>query len=368
MSILLSVVAVGPLDIVVITLYLAGMATIAVYFARRNTTTEQYFVGNRSFSGTTLGLSLMATSVSSVTFLAFPAAAFADDFRDLVINLMLPVGVLLAVVVFVPMFRRGKTTSAYEYLGERYGVIIRLYGTFSFMIMRLCWLGIVLCLVSNLIVVLTGWPLVPVIIATGMFVALYTVIGGIDAVVGLEGQGFRPYYWSSTPSVHNPVDAVEFGTNTAIDGDPVPAAWLVNFDSSAGGQVVPGIGNPAATGFQIQFFWPCGGNLIRAVRTVEGNGGQGAGVSGNGDVNGDNALNISDVTYLLAYLFQGDDPPQNCPGQIVPTPLPLTGQTTCYDAAGAPIDCDNDDCPVKTASTWPAARKVPASWTTATTR
>lgn len=180
---MLSVVAIRPLDIVVIALYLAGMAAIAVYFARRNTTTEEYFVGNRSFSGPTLGLSLMATSVSSVAFLAFPAAAYADDFRDLVINLTLPIGVLLAVVVFIPLFRRGKTTSAYEYLGARYGVIIRLYGTFSFMIMRLCWLGIVLCLISNLIVVLTGWEMVPVIIATGLFVALYTVIGGIDAVI-----------------------------------------------------------------------------------------------------------------------------------------------------------------------------------------
>lgn len=180
---MLSVVAIRPLDLVVITLYLAGMAAIAVYFSRRNTTTEEYFVGNRAFSGPTLGLSLLATSTSSVAFLAFPAAAFADDFRDLVINLTLPVGVLLAVIVFIPLFRRGKTTSAYEYLGERYGVIVRLYGTFSFMIMRLCWLGIVLCLISNLIVVLTGWPLVPVIIATGIFVALYTVIGGIDAVI-----------------------------------------------------------------------------------------------------------------------------------------------------------------------------------------
>ena len=172
-----------PLDLLAVLLYLCVMAGIAVYFSRRNTSTEQYFVGKRSFPGWAVGMSMLATTISSVTFLAFPAAGFAGDYRDLVINFMLPIGVIFAVIVFIPFFRRGKLTSAYEYLGDRYGPVIRVYGTISFMLVRLCWLGVVLCLISNVVVVLTGWPMIPVIVGMGLFVAIYTVMGGMSTVI-----------------------------------------------------------------------------------------------------------------------------------------------------------------------------------------
>ncbi len=176
-------ISVTPLNIIVIVLYMTIMIAIAIYFYRKNTTTEQYFVANRSFPGWAIGMSMLATSISSVTFLAFPADAFAGDYRNLVINFMLPVAIIFAVLIFIPLFRRGNITSAYEYLGSRFGPIMRLYGTISFTLARFCWLGIILCLISNVIVVLTGWSIIPVIIITGIFVALYTVIGGISAVV-----------------------------------------------------------------------------------------------------------------------------------------------------------------------------------------
>ena len=170
-------------DWMVVLAYFGLMWCIAFYFARRNTSTEDYFVGGRAFPGWVVGMSMLATSVSSVTFLAFPAAAYAGDFRDFVINLMLPIGILIAVLVYIPMFRRRKLTSAYEYLGDRFSPIIRLYGMITFTIARLSWLGIILCLVSNVIIILTGWPVVPVIIFTGVFIALYTIVGGIGAVI-----------------------------------------------------------------------------------------------------------------------------------------------------------------------------------------
>lgn len=108
-------------DLLVLLAYLAGMWAVAFYFARRNTSTEQYFLGGRSFPGWALGMSMMGTSVSSVTFLAFPAAAFAGDLRDLVINLMLPIGIIFALLIYIPLFRRSRITSAYEYLGARFG-------------------------------------------------------------------------------------------------------------------------------------------------------------------------------------------------------------------------------------------------------
>lgn len=172
-----------PLDLVTVVVYLLAMAGMGIYFARRMKSTEEYFVGDRSFPGWAIGLSMLGTSISSVTFLAFPAAAFIGDWRQLVMNLTIPLVAVLAVVVFIPFFRRGNTTSAFEYLGDRFGPTTRLYGTISFIFLQLIRLGKVLFLVSIPVALLTGTSMRLVIVAVGIFIAFYTVIGGIEAVI-----------------------------------------------------------------------------------------------------------------------------------------------------------------------------------------
>lgn len=172
-----------PLDIAVIILYLLGMAGLGIWFSRRNTTTEQYFLGGRAFPGWVIGISMLGTSISSVTFLAFPAAAYTLDWRQLVSNLMLPFVAVLAIIVFIPFFRRGNTTSAFEYLGDRFGPGVRLYGTLSFILLQLIRLGKVLFLVSIPVSLLTGFDIRLVIVFVGIFISLYTIAGGIGAVI-----------------------------------------------------------------------------------------------------------------------------------------------------------------------------------------
>ncbi|MCA9087320.1 MAG: sodium:solute symporter [Planctomycetaceae bacterium] len=176
-------IEIRPLDLVVITLYLLGMAGVGAWFSQRNNSTEEYFVGNRSFPGWAIGLSMLGTSISSVTFLAFPAAAYVLDWRQLVSNLMLPAVAVLAIVIFIPFFRRGQLTSAFEYLEERFGPGARLYGTLSFILLQLIRLGKVLFLVSIPVSLLTGIEMNFVILAVGIFITFYTVAGGFDAVI-----------------------------------------------------------------------------------------------------------------------------------------------------------------------------------------
>jgi len=170
-------------DIITVLVYLTGMLAVGFYFSKRNKTTEDYFVGGRAFSGWVIGLSMLGTIVSSATFLALPAAAFILDWRQLTVNLVVPFIAVLAVILFIPFFRRGKLTSAFEYLGERYGVVPRLYGTVSFIIMQLIRMAQILFLVSLVIQFLTGAPIVLVIILTGLFIGVYTILGGIEAVI-----------------------------------------------------------------------------------------------------------------------------------------------------------------------------------------
>lgn len=172
-----------PLDTTAILLYLLGMSAMALYFSKRNTNTEEYFVGGRSFPGWAIGISLLGTTISSVSFLAFPAAAYALDWRLLVPNLCLPFVAILAIIVFIPFFRRAKLTSAFEYLEDRYGSVVRLYGTISYILLALLRVGKFLFLASIPLSLFSGLPMPTVILLLGIFVAFYTILGGIDAVI-----------------------------------------------------------------------------------------------------------------------------------------------------------------------------------------
>ena len=175
--------SIRTLDALAIFVYLLAMLSVGLYFSKKNKTTEEYFVGNRSFPGWVLGLSMLGTIISSATFLALPAAAYVLDWRQLAVNLVLPFVAILAVVLFIPFFRQGGLTTAFEYLGRRYGAVPRFYGTVSFIILQLIRMAQILFLVALPIQFLTGAPIAWVIVGSGIFIAFYTIAGGIEAVV-----------------------------------------------------------------------------------------------------------------------------------------------------------------------------------------
>lgn len=153
------------------------------YFSRKNTSTEEYFVGGRSFNGWVIGLSLVGTSISSVTFLAYPGDAYKTAWLRYLPNLMLPVAVFIAAYLFLPFFRRQKMTSAYEYLESRFGPSVRVYGASTFVIAQLVRISTILYLLALLIHEVSGLDPVLCILITGVFVSTYTIVGGIDAVI-----------------------------------------------------------------------------------------------------------------------------------------------------------------------------------------
>lgn len=173
----------SPIDTSVVVLYFAAVLALGFYFASRSKNTEQYFVASRSYSGWVLGISMLSTTISSITFLAFPAATFALDWRMAVNYITWPIGMLLAISVFIPFFRHGRATTAFEYLDDRYGPIASLYGAISFVVLELLRIGLILYLVGMAVSSLTGFAIVPVILVVGMVIASYTVIGGFEGVI-----------------------------------------------------------------------------------------------------------------------------------------------------------------------------------------
>ncbi len=171
------------IDTTVLTGYLLIVAGMGYYFSRKNVSTEEYFVGGRSLPGIIVGLSLVGTSISSITFLSFPADAYKTTWIRFITTWSMPLGVLVAAYMFLPFFRRGNITSAYEYLEDRFGPSIRVYGGLTFIIAQLVRISIILYLVSLLMHEITGFSIISSILISGIFVAFYTIIGGINAVI-----------------------------------------------------------------------------------------------------------------------------------------------------------------------------------------
>jgi len=125
----------------------------------------------------------VGTSISSITFLAYPGDAFKTSWIRFVPNLMLPIAILFAAYFFLPFFRRGKITSAYEYLEDRFGPSVRVYGAVAFIIAQIVRVSMILFLLSLVIQELTGLSATSCILIGGIVVAVYTIVGGIDAVI-----------------------------------------------------------------------------------------------------------------------------------------------------------------------------------------
>lgn len=173
----------GVTDWIVLVVYFGLTLAMGAYFSRKNTNTEEYFLGGRSFPGWALGLSLLGTSMSSVTFIAYPADGFKTTLVRLTLVLVFPLVAAFSASVLLPFFRRGTVSSPYEYLALRYGRSVSAYAATVFFLFQIIRISSILYLVSLIIQSITGLPFLACMLLSGGITALYTVGGGFDAVI-----------------------------------------------------------------------------------------------------------------------------------------------------------------------------------------
>ena len=174
-------------DQIVIGIGFLVLLVIGGLCSRRNQTDEGYFLAGRSMPGWVVGFSMMATIVSSMTFLAIPAFAYGEgNWKNCLAHFTYIPAVLIAVVLFIPFFRRSRVSSAYEYLEHRFGLWARLYAGGGFVLFHFMRTGLVLYAVSLAIrsLLQSDADSLPLIIVTaGGLVSAYTIIGGLRAVI-----------------------------------------------------------------------------------------------------------------------------------------------------------------------------------------
>ncbi|RMF40851.1 MAG: sodium:solute symporter [Planctomycetota bacterium] len=173
----------GWTDYIVLAVYLASLIVIGIYFARRTSTTEDYFRAAGGIPWWAAGCSIFATMLSSLTFTGIPSKAFAQDWVYAVGNLLIPVVAVVAVYVALPFYRGIDATSAYEYFEKRFSRGIRLSCSALFSMFHVFRMAIVMSLTALALAVAT--PLTPSqsVCLMGFLSVVYCSIGGVSAVI-----------------------------------------------------------------------------------------------------------------------------------------------------------------------------------------
>jgi Na+/proline symporter len=169
---------------------LATLAAIVIYGAwrTRGVRDADAYVRGDALRWPTIGLGIMATQASAITFLSLPGQAYADGMRFVQFYFGLPLAMILISAVFVPVYHRLRVRTAYEYLEHRFDLRVRLLGALLFLIGRGLAAGITIYAPSIILSQILGWPLQPTIWGIGAVVVLYVRLGGSRAVSVTQRQ------------------------------------------------------------------------------------------------------------------------------------------------------------------------------------
>ena len=171
------------IDLLIFIVYLIGIVLFGISFYRKGRTSAEYSTGSGTIPAWVIGLSIFATFVSSISFLALPGIAFLSNWNAYVFSLSIPFAILMAVKFFVPLYRSVGSPSAYAYLEQRFGTWARIYVASFWVLTQVMRIATILYLLALPMYVLLGWDMRIIILITGVSVLIYSVLGGIKAVV-----------------------------------------------------------------------------------------------------------------------------------------------------------------------------------------
>ena len=177
----------GSIDLLVCGTYLLIVIGLGVYFSRKQTSSDEYFLGGRNMHWFLVGLSVFAGTFSSLSFVGLPREAAYENYHLYLAILFIPFVVMPIVgYFFLPMFFRLKFTSIYEYLEWRFHRSVRLFSSFLFILYTIGWMGNMLVAVGKILQVvleLNDTQLRLVLLGVGLFATVYTTLGGVKAVI-----------------------------------------------------------------------------------------------------------------------------------------------------------------------------------------
>lgn len=180
------------IDAVILTVSILAAVVVGVYFSKKQKSTNAYFAASGNVPAWAVGMSMFATIISSVTFLAYPGAAYGGNWILLVQGLMVPIILVGLIGFIVPLYRKVIKLSTYEYFERRFGMFARFYSSVAFILENFSKMGAVLYLMGLAMAMFTGgMDIRMIIIAVGVVIIILTYLGGMEAIIWMDVvQGF----------------------------------------------------------------------------------------------------------------------------------------------------------------------------------
>jgi len=169
-------------DWIVLLVTMVGIAAYGAWHTRHTDHLDTYLKGSKTMRWGTIGISVMATQASAITFLSIPGQGFESGIGFVQNYFGLPLALIIVCAVFLPIYRKLGVYTAYEFLGQRFDAKTRLLGAALFLLQRGLAAGVTIYAPAIILATVLGWRLDLTIIATGLLVIIYTVTGGSEAV------------------------------------------------------------------------------------------------------------------------------------------------------------------------------------------
>ncbi|NHE55905.1 sodium:solute symporter [Cyclobacterium plantarum] len=171
------------IDLIVFLVYMLAIVLFGASFYYKKRSSTDFITGGGKLPSWAIGMSIFATFVSSISFLALPGNAYLSNWNGFVFSLSIPIAAILAVKFFVPLYRGIKSPSAYYYLETRFGSWARTYASACYLLTQLARMGAIMYLLALPMNVLFGWSIPIIIVVTGISVLIYSIMGGFAAVI-----------------------------------------------------------------------------------------------------------------------------------------------------------------------------------------
>jgi SSS family solute:Na+ symporter len=183
-------VFVNGLDYAILLITILGIAVYGTWHTRGRHTLNTFLRGSGHTPWFVIGISVMATQASAVTFLSTPGQGYQGGLGFVQIYFGMPIALIIIAAVFLPIYRRLNVITAYEYLGQRFDLKTRLLGASVFLLQRALGAGLTIYAPAIVLSKVLNWPLTATIIGSGLLVIIYTATGGSDAVNATQKYQF----------------------------------------------------------------------------------------------------------------------------------------------------------------------------------
>ena len=174
---------ISSIDFFIIVIYIVATTAFGAWFVKRSGNMKGFTLAGNMIPGWAIGLSLMATYLSSISFLANPGKSYASDWSPFVFSLTLPFAIWIASKWFIPLYRNQVKTTAYEYLEQRFALWARLYMSTAYILLQIGRFAVVLYLTALALAALLDVDIKVLILALGLLTIIYTLLGGFAAVI-----------------------------------------------------------------------------------------------------------------------------------------------------------------------------------------